>query len=365
MTIRILFRSFAIIITGVVIYYSSASVANAQAKETPLTNQELVRMVYELPARPEKVPLLVEEIRRRGIGFPLTDGIRSLVATKSGNDATLRRTLEEAERRRQNPAGSSLPPEAEGLELLEQTKTATLAAANGMPDFVVKQLISRAYARGNSSNWLNSDSLAVAVSYRASAGEEYRLLTVNGMPPGIDAKDASSSYEQVGGTSSTGEYVSLLAALFTEESRAMFQMVDTDTLRGRRTIVYEFVVQRPYSKQSIKADGQSVIVGYRGRIWVDREEHRVLRIEDVSTEIARDFPVTASSSVIDYDWVTISDQKYLLPVRAEVQLTGRSGPEIIQTRNIIRFRGYQKYGSEVKIIEEDIVEDPPEPAKKP
>ena len=33
---------------------------------------------------------IVEEIRKRGIGFPLTEGMRSLVATKSGSDALLR-----------------------------------------------------------------------------------------------------------------------------------------------------------------------------------------------------------------------------------------------------------------------------------
>ncbi|MGH9932728.1 MAG: hypothetical protein ACREA9_26290, partial [Pyrinomonadaceae bacterium] len=86
-------KSVLLIFATIVLCLSTTN-AFGQAKETPLTNQELVRMVYELSSRPEKVPVLVEEIRRRGIGFPLTDGIRSLVATKSGNDATLRRTLE-------------------------------------------------------------------------------------------------------------------------------------------------------------------------------------------------------------------------------------------------------------------------------
>src|SRR5829696_3207288 len=59
----------------------------------PLTNQEFVKLLYELPRSPEMRDDLIEQIRRRGIGFPLTDGMRSLVATKSGSDALLRRTL--------------------------------------------------------------------------------------------------------------------------------------------------------------------------------------------------------------------------------------------------------------------------------
>ena len=67
--------------------------ATAQSSQTtPLTSHEVVTLVYQLPKHPELRDDVVEEIRKRGIGFPLTDGMRSLVATKSGSDALLRRT---------------------------------------------------------------------------------------------------------------------------------------------------------------------------------------------------------------------------------------------------------------------------------
>jgi len=122
-----------------------------------------VSMLYQLPRRPEKRDEIVEEIRRRGIGFPLTDGMRSLVATKSGNDAVLRRTLEEAERRRVNPTASALPNAMEANELLERTRNVTLAAANAMPDFIVKQLIRRSVAYGNTTNWVPQDNQFVVL----------------------------------------------------------------------------------------------------------------------------------------------------------------------------------------------------------
>jgi hypothetical protein len=114
----------------------------------PISNQEFVKLLYQLPRSPETRDEIIEQIRRRGIGFPLTDGMRSLVATKSGNDALLRRTLEEAERRRVNPTASALPSETEGRELLERTRNVTLAAANAMPDFLVRQIIKRSVAYG-------------------------------------------------------------------------------------------------------------------------------------------------------------------------------------------------------------------------
>lgn len=346
----------------------SLATARAQSVDAPITSQELVRMVQQLPRHPEKRDEIVEEIRRRGIDFELTSGLRSVVASKSGNDALLRRTLEEAARRRVNPVASALPPEAEARDLLARTRTVTLAASNAMPDFIVKQLITRSYARGETNNWSVSDRLTIAVSFRAQLGEEYKVLAVNGLPPNADIKEGQS-YEQLGGTSSTGEYVSMLATLFEESSQTRFQAVDTDLLRGRRTIVYEFEVKKQNSRQTLKATGavsSSVVTGLRGRVWIDRELDRVLRLESIATEIPADFPITAAKSLIDYDWVTIAEHSYLLPSRAEVILTSRYGDQLIQSRNEIRFRGYQKFGTEVRIIEDvDETEEPPEEPPPP
>jgi hypothetical protein len=327
----------------------------------PLTNQEFVQLLYQLPKHPDQKDKLVDEIRKRGIAFPLTPGLRSLVATKSGNDSSIIHTLEEADRRRLNPVAASLPPTAEGLELLQRTRKATLGAADKMPDYIVKQQITRSHAFGQSKNWAVYDRLSIAVSYRQTAGEDYKLLSVNGMPANQD----QSYGMKLGGTISTGEYVTTLSELFKPESRAEFNMVDTDTLRGRRTIIYEFEVKKEFSHQSLGwgehgSIEQQTIAGYRGRIWVDRENNRVLRLEDISTEIDPGFPITAASKVIDYEWVSINEQEHLLPSRAVVELTDRVRGQTEETRNEILFRGYRKFGAEVKIIDIDEKDFPPD-----
>ena len=180
---------------------------------------------------------VVEEIRKRGIGFPLTEGMRSLVATKSGSDPLLRRTLEEAERRRVNPTTSALPPDAEAQALLERTRTATLEAAAAMPDFIVKQLIKRSRAYGTTNNWIPQDNLTIAVGYRANAGEEYKVLAVNGIPLAQEAKQTRDYSKDVapGATSSGVEYISAVAGVFKPESKTDFKVSDTDVIQGRRT----------------------------------------------------------------------------------------------------------------------------------
>ncbi len=331
----------------------------------PLTNQELVSLLYQLPRNPTMRDEIIEQIRKRGIGFPLTDGMRSLVATKSGNDSELRRTLEEAERRRVNPTASTLPSEAEGTQLLQRTRNATLAAANAMPDFIVKQIIKRSVAYGNTANWRAQDNLTIAVGYRANAGEVYKVLTVNGMPPPPDedsepTKDfGKNKYVPKGFSTSGVEYISTLADLFRPETKTEFRMVDTDVIQSRRTIIYEYSVK---DFLSLTEEGARAVAGARGRVWIDRELDRVLRFEQIATDIAPDFPLKAASSVIDYDWVTINERKYLLPTHSEVLITSVNPQFVLQSRNDIRFRSYQKFGAELKIVDE-IGEDDEPPAK--
>ena len=183
---RTAFYSFLALLIGLFASSALAQTGNPpfpQATELqqgpPLSNQEFVQLLYQMPRHPETKDKLVDDIRKRGIAFTLTDGLRSLVATKSGNDAMLQRTLAEADRRRSNPVVASLPPTSAGLQLLERTRKATLGAAETMPDYLVKQQITRSHAYGQSKNWAVYDRLSIAVSYRQTAGEDYKLLSIN------------------------------------------------------------------------------------------------------------------------------------------------------------------------------------------
>jgi hypothetical protein len=360
---KLLFALFVFLLSFPAVRLSAQTPAQTQQ---PLTSKEIVSLLYMLPRNPAMRDEIVEEIRRRGIGFPLTDGMRSLIATKSGNDTLLRRTLEEAERRRVNPTASALPSETEARELLDRTRNVTLAAANAMPDFLVKQIIKRSYAYGNTGTWKPHDNLTLAVGYRANAGEEYRLLTRNGMPVPEEVRNSNDYSKYAPGATSSGvEYVSSVANLFRPESKAEFKVVDTDVIQGRRTVVYEYVVKREFSTLTLISSGARTVVGSRGRVWIDRELDRVLRFEQIATEIPGDFPITAASSLIDYDWVMINERKYLLPTHSVVMLTSNHGQIAMQDRNDIRFRNYQKYGAELKVIDEIGEDDEPVESETP
>ena len=352
------------IISVILILFSIGLVFAQETPQKPLTQAEYVKMLYALEKNPATKDELVETIRKRGIAFELTDGLRSLTRSKGRNDSELQRTLEESNRRRQNPTTAKLPDEKEASEILSKTREATLLAVEEMPDFVVKQQIARSAAYAGTNNFRSLDRLVVAVSYRASGQEEYKVLSRNGITE--SNPKAKQTYEEVGGTSSTGEFVTVLAKIFKPDSDTEFNLVDTDIIRNRRALVYDYSIERDKAKQVIIASGafdDTAITGMKGRIWIDRDNFRVLRVESSATEIPEAFPIRAANRTIDYDWVTIGDEKYLLPTLSDVRLTSKESRQLFETRNVIRFKEYQKYGSEVKILDED--EDVPEEKPKP
>ncbi len=332
----------------------------------PLTQAEYVKMLYALQKDPGGKPDIIEALRKRGIDFIVTDGLRDLTRSKGANDEALKRALDEAGRRKENPAAAKLPSAKEAADVLEKARKKTLEAVEEMPDFVVKQQIQRSAAYAGTNNFRNQDRLVVAVSYRSTGQEDYRLLSMNGiLQNNVQSKQ---SYEEAGGTSSTGEFVTVLATIFKPESETKFAVVDTDVIRERKALVFDFTVTKDRARQVISATGyttDSTIAGMKGRIWIDRESFRVLRIESDATEIPAGFPITTAKRNIDYEWVKISDEKYLLPSISDVRLTFREKSNIFETRNLIRFKDYQKYGSEVVILDDDIKPEPSPTPKKP
>jgi hypothetical protein len=347
------------------IAFALVFVISAQAQEKPLTNKEFVSLVYGVQKAPQTKQTLIDALRQRGIGFALTEGLRGFVRSKTANDEEVRRALEQAERRRRDPEASKPPSAAEAATLLESTRKNTLDAVSEMPDFVVKQQIERSAAFAGTNNFRGLDRLVVAVSYRSSGQEEYKVLSVNGAIQN-DPK-AKQNYAEVGGTSSTGEFVTVLATIFNPVSETKFAVVDSDLVAGRRAVAYDFSVDVARAQQRITAMGtasSSTLTGMKGRLWIDRENARVLRIQSDATDIPPSFPVTSARRTIDYAWATIADEKYLLPLLSDVRLTLREKSSVYETRNLIRFKDYQKYGPDEIVLEEDntpIPEGEPKP----
>ena len=75
----------------VVILFASLLVLG---QDKPVTQAEYVKMLYSLQKAPAGKTDIIESLRKRGIDFALTDGIRSLTRSKGANDEDLKRALD-------------------------------------------------------------------------------------------------------------------------------------------------------------------------------------------------------------------------------------------------------------------------------
>lgn len=341
-----------------VIIFLLVSSLSIFAQEKPLTQTEYVKMLYSLQKDRASKSDLIDALRRRGIAFQLTDGLRGLTRSKGGNDEELKRALEEAERRRKDPEASRLPSPAEMAGFIEKARAKALESVEEMPDFVVKQLITRSDAYAGTGNWKPYDNLVIAVSYSTEKGEQYRVLARNGAP--IQDSVQASSYSGLDGATSGGEFVEDLKKIFNPASQTRFDILTTDVVRGRRTLVYDYVINIENNKDGgvgLKGPKGTILdrspAGEKGRVWIDRETARVLRVEYELTDIVPTFAVKAVTKTIDYDMVEIAGDKYLLPIVSDFRGTVQSSNKRFESRNVIRFKNYQKYGTEVTIVAED------------
>ncbi len=340
----------------------------AFSQEKPLSQAEYVKLLYGLDKNPAAKNDIVDALRRRGIAFTLTDGVRGLTRSKGRNDDELKRALEEAERRRQNPEDSKLPSPSETEGFIEKARARALETVKEMPDFVVKQLITRSGAYAGTGNWRPYDTLVIAVSYSTEKGEQYRVLAQNGAP--VQDSGQAVSYSGLEGATSGGEFVEDLEKIFKPSSKTRFDLITTDTIRGRRALVYEYAINIENNKDGgVGLKGSRGVVvdsapaGEKGRLWVDRENHRVMRIEYQLTDIASSFAVKAVTKSIDYDMVEIAGERYLLPIISDFRGTVQgTDSKRYESRNVIRFKNYQKYGTDVIAVDEDsepVVEEKP------
>ena len=231
------------------------------------------------------------------------------------------------------------------LPFIEQARELALATFDELPDFIATQIIRRQIQQGG--RWETRDVLDTKVSYEHKAGEQIQLLAIDGHP-------TNRTYQDVGGATSVGGFSSQLGAPFQHEARAIFKPVGQEKYRGRDCFIYDFSVAKENSGYHLQASVNGsreldIIVAYSGSMWIDRETKRVLRVTQAAENIPPNFPMSGAEMAVDYDWVTISGQRYWMPINAEVlQLSDR----FQQTyRNTIEFRDYRKFDGDVKVVD--------------
>jgi hypothetical protein len=225
--------------------------------------------------------------------------------------------------------------------VIDMATDAAISFSQTLPNYVVKQFTTRyetGAAHGGQTSWNAVDTVTADV-VSENGQESYRNVLVDGKAP----KEAIEK----SGTWSTGEYSSVLLDLLQPRTDADFHNKRTTTIVNRSAFHYDFSVEQVNSHWNIESDAQSYKPEYTGAIWIDKENYRILRIEMSARNIPKGFPLDTVESAVDYDYVMISGNKYLLPVHAEALSCERGTSGC--SRNVIEFRNYRKFGADTSI----------------
>ena len=236
-----------------------------------------------------------------------------------------------------------VPTSIEQGAILDAVREYVMNYDSGLPDFICLEVETRKIApkpggryggrAGGEPSFQTQDTITSKLTYFKHREEKTPIL--NGSKP------ITTAYENLGGSTSTGDFGTMLRTLFEPSTEARFDWSRWTTLRHRLTMVFSFRVAQERSKYSIAVKDlkREIVAAYSGEVFVDNENRKVTRLVTKAEEIPADFPVRRAETLLDYEDADVGGTKFLLPSRGEVQMDGTEA----LSDNILEFRFYRKY----------------------
>jgi hypothetical protein len=257
----------------------------------------------------------------------------------------LRRLIESS---KSLPAPKPLPPKPVAAPIpppdsVEQTRV--LAAARDyardyskkLPNFICTQVTRRYEDPSGLEFWQSQDTVVEKLSFFEQK-EEYKLLFVNN-------RAFTGTRERIGGTVTRGEFGTRLKEVFDPKSEAKFEWERWATLRGKRMLVFRYVIAQERSEYSVQYGTSVTVPGYGGLVYIDRDTHAVMRITQEVNEMPVGFPINSILAILDYDFIKVADSEFVLPLKAST--IARMSKQLF--KNDVEFRNYNRFGAEATI----------------
>lgn len=162
-------------------------------------------------------------------------------------------------------------------------------------------------------------------------------------------KGGRESYEWIGGNQrghGWGFFGHWLKALFGQKYPTEFEWIEDARLRGYGVHVFRTVTPRNFCQYGGRAGDNTVLVGYRGKIYIDRDSGRVLRyVAEEPIGLPKRHRVRSGRMLFDYDFQEIGDEVALLPLKSLAYTRYRGRSTLAEST----FHQYQEYQAETKL----------------
>jgi hypothetical protein len=303
-------------------------------KQKKGTDKELALSLASIRLSEKLDVSVIEDLQADGAGVLTVKALQRLQQQSSGlNSAVIAK-----------PEVYVPPPPPSSVEqgrILDEVRQYVANYDNSIPDFICLEIEQRAIApnhggrSGNDPSFRPLDTITSKITYFHH--EEKKEPILNGSRP------VTTDYEKLGGgATSRGDFETALRMLFDPATQARFEWARWATLRTRLTMVFSYHVSRERSQYRIGTGENKVerITAYSGEVFVDAQPpHAVTRLTSKAEEIPIDFPIQRAETILDYKYVDLSGESFLLPYNGEILMDGPDG----MSKNDNRFDFYRKY----------------------
>lgn len=232
------------------------------------------------------------------------------------------------------------PSDAELSSILDGARQRISDYKRRLPNFVCLMATKRFADSSGKGPWKLTDSYTSALRYNGE-DETTALLDVNGKRVGRGDQDGFD------GASVRGEFGETLSMIFSDRAHAQIDWVGMAPVLGARTHVFRCTGAARNSEYRVVANRNLWLhAAYHAFVYIDAGTLSVRRLTIAADDIPSTFPIKESGLSIDYDYIPIAGQEYLLPVQATLLVRiGRHDSR----KNEISFQKYRKYTAQSRM----------------
>ena len=247
-----------------------------------------------------------------------------------------------------NPANR--PPGNELKSILADATRNAMDYRDSLPNFICERVTNRSVDGDGSGKWKHKDKFTELLTY-VDHQESRTMLEIE-----EDGRTTLGDIAAASGVQSAGEFGSVISGIFRPDSKTKFEWKETGALGDGTVQIFDYRVEQENSTLNLRVSATEVeSVGFHGQVFIDSATRSVRRISQVVDDPPRKFPIHATFVSVDYDYISINNHDYLLPISAQiiVKKGGRA-----KNLNEIEFRNFRRFGSKIKILNDAPNEKP-------
>ncbi len=270
----------------------------------------------------------------------------SLTADSASADGTNSRLVSEASTTNSqfvitSPKDSVPPPtDAQIQAMIAAARQRAFAWSDSLVNFYCYEITNHLVDATGTGDWKHKDTLVELMRY-IDHNESRSAVLLNGDRSNVQPDQLQFAH-------SAGEFGAMFHIIFDPSSKAAFTWKQSAFIDGQPVQVFVVKVARANSSFDLyDRDGHAGQAGFHGLVYIDPATLSVRRISIDADDIPPALLIRASSMSIDYSWVSIQDNEFLLPVRGAVSLQETRRRPVL---NEFEFLDYRRFGSQSRVL---------------